>query len=182
MSVSVKSNTYLYLAILLFVVPLPWLCAWLIAVVFHELGHYLAVRLCGGTVYQLTVSIGGVNMNCGPMTDAKRVIAIVSGPIFGLALLAFYRVFPQLAICTWLLSAYNLLPILPLDGGRILQIIMSDGIWFYRLQKILLVMAFLIVVFAFLWLQTGPLPFVIAGILFVKHIKTPCKTSICRVQ
>ncbi len=182
MSVSVKSNTYLYLAILLFLVPLPWLIAWLVAVIFHELSHCLAVRLCGGSVYQLTVSIGGADMQCSPMTDAKRVIAILSGPIGGLSLLAFYRLYPQLAICTWLLSAYNLLPLLPLDGGRVLQILMGNSIWFHRVQRVLMLILFALAGYTFLWLRLGPLPLIIVGILFFKYRKTPCKTASCRVQ
>jgi len=182
MSVSVKSDTYLYLAILLFLIPLQWLSAWLVAVIVHELSHTLAVKLCGGQVTQIEISIGGANMRCSPMSDAKRVFAILSGPIGGLVLLVLYRPFPHVAICAWLLTAYNLLPLLPLDGGRILQILMSDGIWFHRIQKILLAILIILALYWFVRLSMCPLPLVLAGTLLYKHRKTPCKTDACRVQ
>ena len=62
MEINVKTNTYIYLVLLLFLVPLPWLLAWLVAVAFHEVCHWVAVNLCGGEIYRLTVGIGGANM------------------------------------------------------------------------------------------------------------------------
>ncbi len=182
MSVYVKSNTYLYSVVLLFLVPLPWLLSWIVAVVFHELCHYIAVIICGGRVEHLTVSIGGLTMQCTPMTDVKRVIAILFGPLGGLALLVFYRWLPQLAICAWILSAYNLLPIVPLDGGRILQTLMGNGLWFHRVQWILQAGMFLFGIYACLRWRIGLMPLIIALILFCKYRKTPCKTAGCRVQ
>ncbi len=171
----VKSNTYLYLAVLLFLIPLQWLLAWIIAVIVHETSHYIAVVLCGGQVCHLTVSIGGVTMQCCPMTETKQVISILCGPVGGLTLLAFYSIFPQLAVCAWLLSAYNLLPILPLDGGRVLQILMGDSLLFHCFQKLLLSLMLILSLYVLVWLNLGPVLLTVVLILFIKHRKTPCK-------
>lgn len=177
MHISVKSYTYLFLAILIMLVPLQWLCAWILAVLFHEFCHYAAVMICGGTVTQLSVSIGGVCMQCSPLTDAKRIIATLSGPIGGLLPVVFYRMYPHLAICAWVLSAYNLLPILPLDGGRILQILIGSGVLFYKTQRLLLLSMLLFCVFCVCRMRLGPLPLLIAGILLWKHRKSLAKKT-----
>ena len=182
MSVTVKGNTYIYLSILLFLIPLPWLCAWLLAAIFHEICHLIAVKLCGGTISGLTISVGGIQMECVPMSRTKCAFAILSGPIGGFGLLLFHRVYPHLAICTWLLSVYNLLPVYPLDGGRLLQIIIKDSVLFDKMQKIIITTLLLFAVYAFYWLHFSLYPLMIAAILLYKHRKTPCKTDACRVQ
>ena len=172
---SIKNDVFIYIVILLFVVPLPWLSAWFAVVIIHELCHYAAVILCGGRIEQVMVSIGGIYMRCSPMPEVKRVICILSGPLGGLILLIFHRIFPRVAICAWILSAYNLIPILPLDGGHILQILMKDSIWFYRTQRLLIPIVFLLAIFFLAKLGLGILPIIAAGILFLKYRNTPCK-------
>lgn len=182
MQLTIKNNTYIYLTILLFLVPLPWLIAWLVAVCIHELGHLSAVRLCGGKVERLTISVGGFCMRSSPMSDTKRVICTLCGPLVGLLPLISYRTFPRVAICAWFLSAYNLLPLLPLDGGHILQILMGDDKWFRRVQSVFAFAVVALGVYTFVVLKIGVLPLLIAVILLLKHRKTPCKKASRRVQ
>ncbi len=182
MQLTVKSNTYIYLTILLFLVPLPWLTSWFIAACIHELCHYLAVRGCQGRVERLTISVGGAQMYSTPMSDVKRVICTLSGPVGGLLPVILYRTFPRVAICAWILSAYNLLPLLPLDGGHVLLILMSNSKWFSRMQTFLLAAFVLFGIYALVVMKIGILPLTIAVILFVKNRKTPCKKGSRRVQ
>ena len=81
--IAVKANIYVYFVLLLFLLPIPWLFAWIAAVTLHELSHYTAVRLLGGNIYQITIGIGGINMQTSPLTDRRHLIAILSGPIGG---------------------------------------------------------------------------------------------------
>ena len=182
MQLTVKNNTYIYLTILLFLVPLPWLTAWLAAVCIHELGHLSAVRLCGGKVERLTISVGGFCMRSSSMNDTKRVICTLCGPLVGLLPVISYRTFPRVAICAWFLSAYNLLPLLPLDGGHILQILMGDDKWFRRVQSVFAFAFIIFGIYAFAILRIGVFPLLIVVVLLLKHRKTPCKKASRRVQ
>lgn len=182
MRLTIENTTYIYLIILLFFVPLPWLTAWLVAVSVHELSHIAAVYLCGEKVNRLKISVGGIHMSSGPMSDVRRIICTLSGPIGGFLPVILCKTFPRVAICAWVLSAYNLLPILPLDGGHILLILMRDNIWFHRVQCFFVVSLVFLSVYAFAFLKIGLLPLMITVILLLKHRKTPCKKASRRVQ
>jgi membrane-associated protease RseP (regulator of RpoE activity) len=57
----------LLLALSLLILPLRWLLAVLLAGAVHELGHYVALRLCGVNVSNLRIGIGGARMTVGDM-------------------------------------------------------------------------------------------------------------------
>lgn len=104
------------------VLPLKWLAAAVIAAAVHEAFHFAAVQLCGGRVTAFGVAAGGAVMAAEDLSPAKQLICSLAGPIGGLVLLLAAKWIPLVAICSFVLSAYNLLPIFPLDGGRALCI------------------------------------------------------------
>ena len=76
----------------------------LLAALCHELGHYAALRRRGGWVRAVRISALGAEMQvAGRMSYGGELLAAAAGPAVNL-----------------LLGAYNLLPVLPLDGGRML--------------------------------------------------------------
>ena len=108
-------------ALLLLVLPLNWLCSALIAALFHEGCHLLAIRLCGGKTARLRFGAVGATIGLPTMSRGRELICALAGPIGGLLLLLVARWFPRIAVCGMLQSVYNLLPIYPLDGGRALR-------------------------------------------------------------
>lgn len=104
----------------------------LLAAAVHELGHYAAVRLQGGAVKELRLTISGGEMTLDrrcPLTYAGELAAVLAGPGASLALAwAALRMgehgwlLAGLSLC---LGGFNLLPVWPLDGGRALLLILS---------------------------------------------------------
>ena len=181
MRISVKPNTYIYLVFLIFLFPLNWLLAWLLAMLFHELCHWTAVKLCGGEVYGLEIGVGGADMQCANLMKWLEFICILSGPLGGLLPVLLAQWFPRLAFCCLLLSTYNLLPVLPLDGGRALEILVGSPI-FCCMQRIFLIIALLLCLYSVFVLELGILPVVIVLVLLIKNRKSPCKCSPKTVQ
>ena len=113
---------YLLGAFLLLVIPIKWLLASALAACFHELCHYAILKLCRCRVFALRFSASGIYMQTEAMTPGKEFLCALAGPIGGMSLILLCKYLPRTAICAAVYSAYNLLPVYPLDGGRCLRI------------------------------------------------------------
>ena len=111
----------LFLAVLCMTIPLNWLFAAIIAAVFHELCHILAVRILGGTICSLRIGIGGAVLNSVALDEWKNLICILSGPLGSILLVMFSKWIPRTAFCGLIQGCCNLIPIYPLDGGQALS-------------------------------------------------------------
>ena len=182
MQITVKESVYIYAALLLLILPLSWLLSLLVAIAVHELGHFSMVKLLGGKVYNMQISVRGMNMQCLQMQTWKRVLAVLSGPLFGFLLAILTSPLPKLALCSWVLSVYNLLPIVPLDGGHALEILWGESRYFALLQKVFLGIACLCAVYSSIFLGFGLLPLVIVVGLWLRNRNIPCKLCRGKVQ
>ncbi len=178
--IDIRPNTYIYVVLLLFFIPIKWLFAWIFAAGFHEVCHWLAVKLCGGVVYSITIGLGGAKMECSPMSSKKSLFAVLCGPVGGILIVLFARWIPRTALCSWLLTMYNLLPLLHLDGGKAIEILFgSKAVLIEKLFLILLSIGALYLSFV---LRFGLLPLGFMAILWLKKRNFPCKPAICKVQ
>lgn len=112
---------YLYLALLLLLLPLPWVLAALLAAAFHEGCHLAALYLCGGALQGFRAGVRGMTMTVGGMDYRQELLCAAAGPLGSLFLLLLHRSFPEIALCGAVQGLYNLLPLYPYDGGRILR-------------------------------------------------------------
>ena len=60
-------------------------------------------------------------MELGCLSPVRELLAAAAGPVGSLSLMLMGRFFPRLALCGLVQGLFNLLPIYPLDGGRILR-------------------------------------------------------------
>ena len=189
--ISVSADFYIAMAAGVLLLPLPWISAWLFSALFHELCHYIAVRICGYTVSGIRISLKGVFMETEALSAANEAICAYAGPIGALVLLLLARRFPRVAVCTIVQSLYNLLPVFPLDGGRgvgcILRNVLGDERGkqaFVIVEGFVLLALLFLALFAYIKLGLGLLPVLAVIFIIVKNkkINIPCKNSRKGVQ
>lgn len=164
-----------WLAILLFLLPLRWLVAALLAACIHELGHYIAVCLCGGNIQSIRLGVSGAEMRASGLTGWQEILCLLAGPLAGLLPLLLCKILPTLALCGLIQTLYNLIPIYPLDGGKILHSLIrlcggSNRLYIAVEHTFLLVV---VIACIYLYLRFGiSLLFFMVPFIFRK---TPCK-------
>lgn len=125
-SLDIRPGAVALLAGLYFLLPLRWCVRLVLAVTVHELGHVVALMLCGAEIYGLRMEACGLALRCASLEGAMRTIAAsLAGPAAGVGLFCILRGlgYPEGADLSLLYACVNLLPVLPLDGGRALQAI-----------------------------------------------------------
>ena len=121
----VSGGFYLFAALLLLFLPLPWTGAIFFAGFVHELGHYLAIRVLTGRGAQVRIYSYAAQMPLPEMARWKELVCAMAGPAAGFCLLLTARWLPRAAVIALGQSIYNLMPIYPLDGGRALQCVLD---------------------------------------------------------
>ena len=117
-----------------------WVLLVFVSVLFHELGHAVAFRAFGYASTIQLVFLGGVTTpeTDRPLSWGKDVVVTLAGPLFGACLgglcfwllpratnpLTGYLLFTG-AVANLFWAVCNLLPILPMDGGRISRAILG---------------------------------------------------------
>ena len=108
-----------------------------VSVLLHELGHCLVARAFDLPVRRITIGFmaGATEITEPPQTPGREYAVAVAGPMVSLLLAGLGvgalplfdrdglagRVVENVAITNGLIAAFNLLPGLPLDGGRVLR-------------------------------------------------------------
>ena len=96
----------------------------------HELGHLLAIWIVRIPIARIRISATGAEIQLQESTKSmvSNAFIMAAGPIFSLltAILFAYQNQPMYAGISFVLGAFNSLPILPLDGGQFLQIILEN--------------------------------------------------------
>lgn len=172
--VSVTAGFWCLISAMLLILPLQWVTAIFVSSAVHELCHYWAAKLNGLNVRSIQLSATGVYMHMDAMLPRQEIICALSGPLGGLALLLLGKHCPRTAFCAIVQSCYHLLPILPLDGGRIFR-----GLYAYLgipgartvrpiLETSVLVLLFILTCYLSFICNWGSLPVIFSIVLFLR--------------
>ena len=108
------------------------LTAFLSAALAHELGHLLMMLLTGAAVKGIRVTACGPVIEYGGLLTARQEMGILAaGPAAGLlfacgCFLADTAYFEYAGAIALLATLFNLLPVIPMDGGRLLQLLLEE--------------------------------------------------------
>jgi len=124
--------------------PLPYLLIFgavaFVSVLWHELGHAFFQRKYGARPEIMLHGMGGYSSAVGRFDRGQQFTISIMGPLFGLFLWAVtyllnerfdvsspYAAFAvsSLLWVNLIWSLFNLLPILPMDGGRVMEAILG---------------------------------------------------------
>jgi stage IV sporulation protein FB len=158
-----------------------WVGVITISIIVHEFGHALSALAFGQKAKIDLVGFGGLTQRSGPKLKLwKEFVIVLCGPVFGfcLALLAFFilnkigerpmNMGRYVLEITFYVNAFwtlvNLLPVQPLDGGRLLSIFL-EGIFGVKGIKAAYFLS--IVIAALVGLLFFAMQAVLAGSLFL---------------
>lgn len=176
--------TPIYWALIILLCPISWIIPMVIAALIHELGHFWAIRWCGKKIKNMKVGITGAILVAGNLSPGQELFCALAGPVAGLLTLLLRRWFPRLALFALLQSVFNLLPIYPLDGGRIISCVATvlhiPQLLCKILSGILLTAILILSVYGTFILHLGLSPIFIAVMLLYRAVtaKRPCKASL----
>ncbi|HTV72102.1 MAG TPA: site-2 protease family protein [Candidatus Acidoferrales bacterium] len=126
----------------------PFAAVFVALIFVHEMGHALVMRIYGvpGSLPYFIPGLGAlINMQGPPASVLHESYIALAGPVFGsLGALACYLYGLGTLNAFWIACAYtgfflnlfNLFPVLPLDGGRVVGSI-SPRIWIFGLVAII---------------------------------------------
>lgn len=135
---------------------LIWMAIIFISILVHEAGHAFSAILFGQSVRIELVAFGGLTFRKGPKLPLwKDFLVVLAGPLAGaLLFLVAYSIYPLIPLrnnlwhyavqvtvtvnLVW--TILNLIPVQPLDGGRLLGIIL-EAIFGFKGFKIALVLS-----------------------------------------
>lgn len=149
-------------------------------VFFHELGHYIAARYFKWRIHKIILwAFGGIMVTdeYESRSIKEELIVTIAGPLqhiiifFLLLLLHYFKlfslyVFEQAMFFNTIILFFNLLPIYPLDGGKILKVMVSYMLPFRRSTQIVLLFSFILCVL-FIIAQIVVFPFTLTAMLII---------------
>ena len=147
--------TYLLIFISLLSGRFKQICLLLLLISFHEYGHFITARLFNWKIDKIYIyPLGGItrfNDRINKPFKEELLVAIM-GPLFQIILTICLKDFDyNVVLFSNSLLFFNLLPILPLDGGRILNLVLSLFKPYSKSMIITIIISYMFYLFIFIY-------------------------------
>ena len=128
----------------------------LIAVIIHETGHLIPMSIFGGLPDRIKISLFEISISDSrrqSRTTVQNVTIIFSGPfanficfiLFYLLYLFCNKNFVSLAAVNLFTGLFNMLPVLSLDGGQLLYILLCRRLDSRKAQRVVNIVTFIFI-------------------------------------
>lgn len=95
-------------------------------ITFHELSHMMVLNIFGIYISAIHIRISGLNIDIKEKINGiKGIIVFLAGPISNFILAYIFKFIPLVYEINMTLGIINLIPIYPLDGYNIFEIIVT---------------------------------------------------------
>lgn len=123
-------------------------------IIIHELGHFLTAKMLGIEVDKIVIyPLGGISKFRMPLNTSinKEFLILIMGPLFQ----QFAYIFLKQILTNYIsivkgyhygILLFNLLPIYPLDGGKLLNLFLAKQLSFKRSLKLTLFISYIAIV------------------------------------
>ena len=161
MKIKIHNTTYVFLLLAFLSGYFEYMYLLLLIIIVHEYGHALFARLINFKFDKIVIyPFGGItkyNEDLNVNTN-KELFVLIGGIYMQIVFFIFIMILYKYGFVTEhvyliikkiniLLISFNFLPILPLDGGKLLNIIL-DKIFSYKLSNIIsIIISFIILIF-----------------------------------
>lgn len=107
----------------------------LCSILIHEFGHILMAKCLKIKINNVRFKLIGISAefeNENEISLLKKILVLITGPVFNLCIVSVFMLFDlkfkikeELIYTNLILFLFNLFPILPLDGGKLLLYILN---------------------------------------------------------
>ncbi len=165
-------------------------------ILIHEFSHIIVAKLKGSRFNNLQFHIYGAKvelMDLEELTNKDKIIIYIAGAMANIIIMivsgiiskhSSNEIFDILVNLNFSLAFFNLLPAYPLDGARVMEIILSRKITYKRTQKIISIISYVIAAFfifisisAAIFLKEFNISLIIIGIIIIDITRTEEKST-----